>query len=226
MDAFALPSRNNADGQGAEPRGNENSESEVKAKKELVLNKFEYEDPDGDGIFTATIISPPVEGKYEIKTVIDYKAPAQTQKQKEVRMIMVVDPEGYIFEKLGDLETRIRGAVATLFWLNPETSQYEVWPADEFQQENPQVTDNTGKYSFLVPEGFYYLRAQAKDYITFIGEAFEVTEGSGVHTNIELKIANWWQRVFTVERVLLGVIALLLMAVIAALAYLIFKKRR
>ena len=117
--------------------------------------------------------------------MIDYVDPELGSKQ--IRLITVVDPEGYIFEKIGDKELRIPGAKATIYHFNPETKLYELWPAKEFQQDNPQITDIRGSYSFLVPGGTYYITAEAKGYKNYIGEPFDVTEGDGVHTNIELK---------------------------------------
>ncbi len=163
-------------------------------------------------------------GKYEIKTIIDYIS--QDYSSAELNMIMVVDPEGYVYRKISDNdEARIKGAEVTIYWLNPETKQFEIWPAKDFQQENPQTTDNTGKYSFLVPEGFYYIEVKAEGYIPYKGDIFEVQEGSGVHTNIELKIANWWQRTFTIERVLLGLITILLLALLIVLSVIILKRK-
>jgi len=159
----------------------------------LVLMEFEYTDPDGDGIYTAEIQAPLVEGEYEIITVMDYEDPDLGQ--KEIRLITVVDPEGYVYEKAGDKETRIPGAIVSLFWLNPETKQYELWPAKEYHQENSQITDATGKYAFLVPNGSYYLKVEAPGYLTYDGKAFEVGESSGIHINIELKTKYWWLKI-------------------------------
>ncbi len=159
----------------------------------LVLMEFEYTDPDGDGIYTADIQAPLVEGEYEIITVMDYEDPDLGQ--KEIRLITVVDPEGYVYEKAGEKETRIPGAIISLFWLNSETKQYELWPAKEYQQENPQITDTTGKYAFLVPSGSYYLKVETPGYLVYDGKPFQVTESSGIHINIELKTKYWWLKI-------------------------------
>ncbi len=159
----------------------------------LVLMEFEYTDPDGDGIYTANIQAPLVEGEYEIITVMDYEDPDLGQ--KEIRLITVVDPEGYVYEKAGEKETRIPGAIISLFWLNSETKQYELWPAKEYQQENPQITDTTGKYAFLVPSGSYYLKVETPGYLVYDGKPFQVTESSGIHINIELKTKYWWLKI-------------------------------
>ena len=174
----------------------------------LVLMEFEYTDPDGDGIYTADIQAPLVEGEYEIITVMDYEDPELGQ--KEIRLIAVVDPEGYVYEKAGGKETRIPGAIVSLFWLNPETKQYELWPAEEYHQENPQATDVTGKYSFLVPPSLYYLKVEAPGYLPDEGKPFQVQEGSGIHLNIELKTKFWYLKIFDWKTILLILVIFLL----------------
>jgi hypothetical protein len=180
----------------------------VRVEEILVLLEFEYIDPDGDGIYTAEIQTPLVEGEYEIITVMDFEDPKLGK--KEIRLITVIDPEGYIYERDGDKETRIPGAIVSIFWLNPETKQYELWPAEEYQQENPQTTDVRGTYSFLVPEGFYYLKVETPGYLTYDGKPFQVKEGSGVHINIELKTKYWWLRIVDWKTILLIAVILLL----------------
>lgn len=185
----------------------EHNPAEIETK--LVLMEFEYTDPDGDGIYTAEIQSPVVEGEYEIITVMDYDDPELGM--KEIRLITVVDPEGYVYERDGNKETRIPGAIVSLYWLNSETKQYELWPAQEYQQENPQTTDVRGVYSFLAPEGFYYLKVEAPGYLAYDGKPFQVAEGSGIHINIELKTKYWWLKIVDLRTVILIIVVLLLL---------------
>jgi hypothetical protein len=175
----------------------------------LVLLEFEYTDPDADGIYTAEIQAPVVEGEYEIITVIEYQNPELGK--RAIRLITVIDPEGYVYEKDKDKETRIPGAIVSIFWLNPETKQYELWPAKEYQQENPQTTDVRGTYSFLVPEGYYYLKVEAPGYLVYDSKPFQVKEGSGVHINIELKTKYWWLKIVDWKTILLIMVILLLL---------------
>ncbi|MDZ4243872.1 MAG: carboxypeptidase-like regulatory domain-containing protein [Candidatus Doudnabacteria bacterium] len=181
----------------------------VRVEEKLVLLEFEYTDPDGDGIYTAEIQAPLIEGEYEIITVMDFDDPELGK--KEIRLTTVVDPEGYIYERDGDKETRIPGAIVSLYWLNPETKQYEMWPAKEYQQENPQTTDVRGTYSFLVPEGYYYLKAETPGYLVYDGKPFEVKEGSGIHINIELKTKYWWLKIVDWKTILLAIVIILLL---------------
>ena len=190
------------------PNFAETQEKPIRTEENLVLLEFEYEDT-GDGIYIATIQTPVVDGEYEIITVMDYEN--EQIISKEIRLITVVDPEGYIYEKDGDKETRILGAVASLYWLNPNTKQYELWPARDYQQENPQTTDVRGTYSFLVPEGYYYIKVDAPGYLSYDGKPFLVAEGSGVHINIELKTKYWWTKIIDWKNVLLISVVLLLL---------------
>ncbi len=183
------------------------AEPEENIEQRLVLAEFEYKDS-GNGVYTATVQMPVVDGEYEIITVMDYEDQTQS---KEIKLITVVDPEGYVYEKSGDKETRILGAVVSLYWQSPETKQYELWPAKNFQQENPQTTDIRGTYSFLVPEGYYYLKVDAPGYLSYDGKPFQVTEGSGVHINIELKTKFWFLNVVDWKTFLLVIVVLLLL---------------
>jgi len=179
----------------------------IKIEEEFVLMEFEYIDEDGDGIYTANIQAPIVDGEYEIITVMDYES--EEIGTKEIRLIAVIDPEGYIFENIKGKEMRIPDAKVSLFWQNPSNGEYELWPASKYQQDNPQITDNTGKYSFLVPEGNYYLKVEAKGYYDYQNSEFTVKEGSGIHFNFEMKNKNWIIKILDLK--LLAVVVLLVL---------------
>jgi hypothetical protein len=212
VEAQVVPQQSNYSS-GVPTAGSTNSSS---VEQRLILNQFEYADT-GNGVYAATIQAPVVDAEYEIFTEIQYQDPILAS--KEIKLTTVVDPEGYVYEKNGDLETRIAGAITSLYWLNPATHDYELWPANNFQQENPQITDVTGKYSFLVPNGFYYLKVDAPGYLSYDGKPFEVTEGSGVHINIELKTQYWFLQIIDWK-------SLLLIVVILLLGYNFYKDRR
>jgi hypothetical protein len=184
----------------------ESLEKPIPIEEKLVLAEFEYKDDDGDGIWEAKVQMPKVEGEYEIITVIDYE-----DVKKSVKLIAVIDPEGYVYEKYGDKEIRIPGAVVSLFWLNPETKKYELWPANEYSQENPQITDVTGGYAFLVPPGYYYLKVEAPGYLPYISKPFYVKESSGVNFNIELKSKYWMLKIIDWKTILLIMLVILLL---------------
>lgn len=181
----------------------------TKVEKNFVLVEFEYTDSDEDGIYTADIKTPVAGGEYEVIVVMDYQDPKL--EKKEIRLVTVIDPEGYIYEKQGGKETRIPGAIVSIYWLNPQTQAYEIWPADEYQQDNPQTTNVSGTYSFLVPEGFYYINVSAPGYLPYEGKPFEVKEDAGVHMNIELKTKYWFLSIVDWKTILLIMVMALLL---------------
>ena len=157
-------------------------------EQELLIHSFEYTDLDKDGIFTVEISAPIVEGEYEVLTIINYKD--KEKGSKELRMITIVDPEGYVYRLNNGEETRISNVRVSIWSIsNGATS---LWDVSKYNQDNPQITDNTGKYSFLVPLGEYYITALAKGYKSYQGDNFSVKEGTGVHFNIEMKEKGSW----------------------------------
>ena len=157
---------------------------DVKIEDRLLLTSFDYTDPDGDGVYTAALQAPLVAGNFEIITIITYEDPKLGT--KELRLTLVVDPEGYIYTLVSGGELRIQNALVTIYQKNEKTGTFETWNAKEFQQVNPQTTEVSGEYSFLVPPGTYYISVRASGYEPYESEPFPVVIGSGVHQNIEL----------------------------------------
>lgn len=172
-----------------------------KSDKVLTVKDFEYFDPDKDGIYTANIDAPVVSGQYKISTVMNYKDPKY--KAKEITMTTLIDPEGYVYQKMGDQEIRIKNAKVTLYWLNPGTGKFEIWKASDYKQQNPQFTDKTGAYSFLAPAGTYFIKIESALYNTYQTRIFVVEEGNGVHENIELMPRYWWMKTINWEFIIL-----------------------
>lgn len=184
--------------------------AENSASNALLIQKFNYleEQP---GVFKAEINAPIKDGKYKIVTVIEYKdallAPAQTQ------LFVEVDPEGYVYSETLDGRVRIKNAEVSLYQLNQKTEKYELWDAGKFLQKNPVYTNETGKYSFLVPEGKYYLSVKAKNYIDYKSDVFAVQGQNGVNVEVAMRkktlLPQWlnWQMTISV---LLGAIFLVL----------------
>lgn len=144
---------------------------------------------------------PATAGEYDIKTIIEYADPYLAA--KEVDLITVIDPEGYVYTNTGYGRARIKGAEVTLFYLSLEKtnqksnySAYKIWSAREFRQENPQTTDNSGRYAFLVPQGWYYLQVEATGLRNYRSKPFEVSFGRGIHMDVEMKKEFLLQKIF------------------------------
>lgn len=189
------------------------------SSKELLLQEFDYADHDGDGIYEADIVAPAIKGSYHVKTVIEYQD--AVEKERETNMVLVVDPEGYVYKTVMGEEVRVKNAQVSLYWLNLQTSEYNIWPAKDFSQQNPQTTDVTGQYAFLVPPGTYYLQIDASGYRQYKSQPFQVLENQNIHENIEMipiKSA-WWNFDWK-----FWVLAILLAAILTALLIALFRK--
>ncbi|MFA5211145.1 MAG: LamG-like jellyroll fold domain-containing protein [Patescibacteria group bacterium] len=170
----------------------ETAEKEIPVEERLVLKEFEYTDPDSDGIYTAFVDIPVKDGEYEIITVFDYIDSELGRKQ--IRLLTVVDPEGYVYEKVGEKEMRVKGSVVSLYRKNETSGEFELWNATKYQQINPQTVGVTGDYSFLVTPGEYYLEAKAKGYKNYRGEYFTVDINDAIFENIQLYPAATWKK--------------------------------
>ncbi|HEY4482673.1 MAG TPA: carboxypeptidase-like regulatory domain-containing protein, partial [Candidatus Paceibacterota bacterium] len=185
----------------------------------LLLNKFVFEDEDGDSVWTADIQAPLVASLFEVITVIDYEDPDLGN--KELRFALVVDPEGYVYANLSGGELRVEKAEVSMF-VRDKSGRFVLWPAADYQQRNPQITGRAGEYSFLVPPGEYYMSVEASGYKAYQGSPFMVTEGSGVHENIELQPSGGLLRGLGWPWVS---VVVMLLAVILLLAYNFYKDR-
>ena len=116
--------------------------------------------------------------------------------EKAAEKIVLVDPEGYVYEELRRGQLRIREAEVSLWFFDQALNKYVLWPAGLYDQTNPQITNETGQYSFLVPEGMYYLKVVHPDYEPYQSEPFSVREGAPVHFNVRMELRNFWQRSF------------------------------
>lgn len=186
-------------------------------EKKLVLLEFEYIDSDKDGIYTAKIQAPVPAGQYKILTIMDYQDPNRGSRQ--VELVAVVDPEGRVYENVGGQQLIVSGAKVTLFQFNSDKQKYEIWPAKDFLQTNPVTTDVKGIYSFLVPDGTYYIKVEAPGYLAYTGQPFVVAQGGGIHTDIELKPKYWGIKIMEWRTMLVVVFAVFM-------GYFIYKEKK
>ena len=89
-----------------------------------------------------------------------------------------IDPSGYVYDL--DTNERIQGAIVTAYWMSYEQSDEETqpaanvygtkWDASEWEQSNPLVTDEDGRYAWDVPEGWWRVKVEHPDYETVWSE--------------------------------------------------------
>ena len=140
--------------------------------------------------FETVIPTPLKKGKYNLILNIIY----EDGTTEIISVEILIDPYGYIYERTENQELRITNAVVSLFYLNPKTKKYELWFAEKYNQKNPQITDETGEYFFMVPKGKYYLEVAKENYYSEKTAEFEVIDEI-VNINIEIKeIPPLWQK--------------------------------
>ncbi|MBU1663339.1 hypothetical protein KJ627_03855 [Patescibacteria group bacterium] len=88
------------------------------------------------------------------------------------------------YEKL-NLKDKVEGIQATLYWFNQKSNQWEIWPGLDYNQKNPQITNEKAEYGFMVPSGKYYLFFSKKGYLSKTIKEFE-PENNIINFNIDL----------------------------------------
>lgn len=77
------------------------------------------------------------------------------KKKRKGRLIAnpqwIYDPSGYVYEAVKS--NPLQGVTATVQYLDTNSGKWEVWKAEEYDQINPQLTDEAGKYGWDVPPG-------------------------------------------------------------------------
>ena len=84
----------------------------------------------------------------------------------------VIDPSGIVYE--GVKSKTVSGAVVTCYVFNEDTGAWEIWNAEDYDQQNPLITDEAGSYAWDVPEGRYYVTCEKEGYDPVTSEEFNV----------------------------------------------------
>ena len=120
----------------------------------------------GNGLYKADFIQLMGVGIAQVYVIViqnSYTTPYETvtSKIKLLNLSLIVDPSGYVYDS--ETEERIEGATATLYKKVENTDNWVMWDAENYQQINPQMTDEEGRYGWMVPEGDYEVRITSED---------------------------------------------------------------
>ncbi|MCA9351442.1 carboxypeptidase regulatory-like domain-containing protein [Patescibacteria group bacterium] len=180
----------------------------------ILVESFPFSSSDDENsLFEGEFQTPDEPSVYEVLTYI--KLEGDSDEPTILRMVGTVAPTGYVYQTTPRGESRIKDALVTLHWINPDTHAFEVWPALDFDQINSQVTDATGRYSFFVPEGSYYLEVSAPGYRTVKTPMF-YSRGDGrvINIPIELEYVLWWAKLArSYETIVWVILATFLLAI-------------
>jgi len=82
----------------------------------------------------------------------------------------MIDPAGYVYEAVAS--NRVEGATARVYYLDSETDAETYWAEAEYYGEvNPQITDETGEFSWYTPIGRWKVRVEKDGYLPADSEA-------------------------------------------------------
>lgn len=87
--------------------------------------------------------------------VLDPDRPGREWPAAVVVQVPLIDPSGYIYDAYTN--ARLEGATVSCFV--KQGSQWVLWNAAQYDQTNPQVSDDEGRYGWDVPAGDYLVRA-------------------------------------------------------------------
>ena len=81
---------------------------------------------------------------------------------------MLMDPSGFVYEATEN--NRLEGVTATIYYQDPETGKAIKWNAEDYDQVNPQITDDAGQYAWDVLEGMWQVKFEKDGYETTYSE--------------------------------------------------------
>lgn len=129
------------------------------------------------------------EGEFNLKEAGDYpleinaKDEAGNFQSKEAVKLRIIN-SGYAYNKLNN--ERIQSAKITLYIFNEKINSWPVWDGKAFGQENPQETDETGQYGFLVSAGRYRLEIQKSGFGNARSKELEIKNNTLINIDIPL----------------------------------------
>ncbi|MBI3941961.1 MAG: hypothetical protein HY326_03035 [Chloroflexi bacterium] len=107
------------------------------------------------GIGTTTYVyGEGVPQTFHISKVVTYGDGTTLTEHVYTHVERCLDPSGYIFDS--EVAARIQGAVVTLYYHDPVAGDI-IWNATEYEQLNPLVTDDQGRYGWQTPAGDFYV---------------------------------------------------------------------
>lgn len=94
-----------------------------------------------------------------------------------------VTSDGVVVDEMGH---PVGSARVTIFVLDTDTQKFVEWDGRSYGQQNPQYTDQTGRYGFVLPSGTYYLRVGAYGYKTAVSTIFTVSRITSIVQQVQL----------------------------------------
>jgi hypothetical protein len=78
---------------------------------------------------------------------------------------VLIDPSGFVYEAVPS--NRLEGVTVTVYYMGRD-GEAVLWNAEEWNQENPLVTNHVGFYEWMVPRGMWQVRAEKDGFETHL----------------------------------------------------------
>ena len=82
----------------------------------------------------------------------------------------------------GENEQKLEEVSVSVFLVDTDS----LWPGALFSQRNPMETNSVGEYSFMLPQGKYYLTAEKEEYYSYRSGIFGIIGNNVVNEKIKL----------------------------------------
>lgn len=132
----------------------------VQVELELNGDIIPLSDPDGDGTFTATFTSSGRQvGSIRICVVCELIKRCSDGE-------LTIDPEGTVFNLISGQPIDAANVACFQATVDAASTEqaYALWPAEDYQQINPQSVGTDGYFSFFTPPGTYQLNVNKDGY--------------------------------------------------------------
>lgn len=141
---------------------------------------------EGTSLWVGKIIFPTTNSQQaEQKSLIVSAVDGAGNKTERPFHTLLVDHSGTVENE--KTKQAIQHATVSLFMYETISKQWVLWEAPSYGQVNPQQTDDTGTYNFMVPNGKYYIEAKAKGYKTTQSEIITTTQTTALNYTLPLR---------------------------------------
>jgi parallel beta-helix repeat protein len=124
-------------------------------------NTYQLSDPDEDDIWTTNLPGLTGEPQTYSLSVVAIGGSCSSSAW-DLAQVTLIDPSGYVYNSISG--SRIAGAKVSLYYYDTEQEDYLPWNALQFDQVNPQTTEQQGRYGWEVPAGSYFVIVEKNGY--------------------------------------------------------------
>lgn len=123
------------------------------------------------GTYETTVLTPSATARYAATIIVNYADGLSDV----IDLSLLIEPYGYVFERVGTIEERVPGATVLLETQDPISHAWSTWNASAYGQANPANSSDDGSFGFFAPAGTYRLRAAKSGYRTSETPPFQAT---------------------------------------------------